>query len=107
VSPATMKIITSWKSSINAFTSASDPIKDLSGLTPETAGFWNNSKLGLGLYKEVVKLLNSTGTPWTGGLYGCPNVDDAITGRGLRIYFTDDSITEIKDGKRIVFKSKE
>jgi hypothetical protein len=102
-----MKIITSWNNRINAFTSASNPIKELSGLTGETVGFWNNSKPGMDLYDEVVKMLNTLGPPWKDGLFAIPNVNNAFAKKSLQIYFTDDSITKIKDGKRIIFKSIE
>lgn len=104
VNAEAMEIITSWDSGIQAFTSAEDPITDFTGLTADVVGFWNNSALGFGLYDEAIRLLGTRGTPWEEGLYGCPSVNDAFSSCGLRLYFVDDSITEIDGGAKVIFQ---
>lgn len=103
VSPEAMDVISSWNSSINAFTLANNPVTNLEGLTANDVGFWNNSQLGISLYKEVVKLLSADlGSPWEGGLYGKPDVNTAFP--SVRIYFTDDSVTDIDGAARVIFQ---
>lgn len=106
VSSDAMDVISSWNSSINAFTPANNPVTNLKGLTANDVGFWNNSRLGMGLYEDVVKLLSADlGTPWKEGLYAKPDVNKAFP--SLRIYFTDNSITEIDGAARVTFQSNE
>jgi len=105
VSPAAMDVITSWNSSINAFTPANNPVTNLTGLTANDVGFWNNSRLGMDLYKDVVNLLSADlGSLWTDGLYACPNVNEAFPSCNLRIYFTDNSVTEIVGAAKVTFQ---
>ena len=103
VSSEAMDVISSWNSSINAFTPANNPVTNLKGLTANDVGFWNNSRLGMGLYEEVAKLLSADlGSPWKDGLYGKPDVNKAFP--SLRIYFTDDSITKIDGAAKVIFQ---
>lgn len=106
VNPETMKVVSSWNSTINAFTLANNPAIDFSGLTASDVGFWNNSRLGFDLYNSVTSLLSAAlGSPWQDGLYGCPKVDEAFSSCSLRLYFTDDSIIKISGGARVIFQS--
>jgi len=109
VSPEAMDLISSWDSSIHAFTPANNPVTNLLGLTTQKVGYWNWSRKSKSLYNRVVELLSAAlGTPWEGGLYGCPNVNEAFLSDvscSLRIYFTDDSITEVDGGARVIFQS--
>jgi len=106
IKPEAMVVVSSWNSTINAFTPADDPLTDLTGLTANDVGFWNNSRLGFDLYKSVSDLLSADlGSPWDQGLYGCPQVEEAFTSCSLRIYFTDDSITEISGAAKVTFQS--
>ena len=105
VSPQAMNVISSWDSSIQAFTPANNPVTNLIGLTSSDVGFWNNSQLGSELYNEVIRLLNNLGPPWEDGLYACPQVNEAFSSCSLRIYFTDNSITDVDGGVRVIFQS--
>lgn len=103
-----MGVVDSWGGTITAWTSASDPIADLGGLTASNVGFWNNSYLGFGLFTEVSDLFIAFGEPRDDGLYGCPFVDEAFTGGcgDIRIYFADDSVTSVANGIPVVFESE-
>jgi hypothetical protein len=106
VNPEAMDVVNSWKSSIHAFTPASNPVKDLKGLTAESVGFWNNSKLGANLFKEVVKIFKADGEPKDNGLYGCPNAATVfVECPNVSIYFTDDSIDSVVGGAMVIFQS--
>jgi hypothetical protein len=105
VNQAAMEIISTWDSGIVAFTPADNPVTTLTGLTPAEVGFWNNSRLGFDLYNEVVKILMADQGAWDGGLFGCPNVDEAFTSCPCRIYFTDDSITKIDGAASVIFQA--
>jgi len=99
-----MAIVSSWESTIQAFTSASKPVNSLDGLTSEEVGFWNNSKLGFDLYDNVSKLFEAFGNPLN-GLYGCPDAENAFSEcSSIRIFFVDSSITEVKGGIKVIFE---
>ena len=106
IGPEAMDVISSWDSSIQVFTSLDNPVTNFmdSSLSSRDVGFWNNSRLGSTLYSETVRLLDTRENPWDQGLYACPKTEEAFTECSLRLYFTDDSITEIKGGRLVVFQ---
>jgi hypothetical protein len=102
-----MEIIDSWADGIRAFTPVDNPVSGLKGLTAESTGFWNNSKLGFDLYHAVQELFNADGEPKDEGIYACPDAANVFTEcPSIKIYFTDDSVDSVVGGIRVVFKSE-
>ena len=65
---------------------------NLQGLAPKDVGFWGNSRLGDGLYREVIGLLDALETRWEDGLRNCPDVKQGFLSAAVhlcsvRIYF--------------------
>jgi hypothetical protein len=105
VSPEAMAVIASWNKSVQAFTSATHPLTQLSGLTATDVGIWNASRLGPDLYQRVVNLLDNLGTPWQGRIFEITDVQTAFTTRGVDLLFTDNTTTKVEGGVRVVFES--
>lgn len=105
--PEMLAVVDAWGTSITVWTSAADPLADLSGLTSENVGFWNNSSLGMGTYTAGQDLFAAFGEPRDDGLYGCPTVDDAFTGGcgDLRIYFADSTVASVAGGIPVLFET--
>lgn len=105
--PKMMAVVDAWGTSITVWTSATDPLADLAGLTAENVGFWNNSSLGMGTYTAGKDLFAAFGEPRDDGIYGCPFVDDAFTGGcgDIRIYFADSTVTSVAGGIPVVFEA--
>jgi hypothetical protein len=104
--PATasmMAVVASWGTTITIWTPAANPISDLSGLTSDQVGFWNNSRLGMGTYKAADDLFHAYGQP-KDGYYGCPHAAAAFSEcTALRIYFADDTVKSIPGGIPVEF----